>query len=87
MPFPLAPRRRKSRRRRESWRSSAAVRLLKFANRLRFDLPDALPRHREDLADFFEGIGVTIRQAVPQANDLSLAVVQAFHCVFNAALQ
>ena len=47
------------------------------AERLRFDLADALTRHAHHAPDFFEGVGLTIQQAVAQLQDTNFARRQA----------
>ena len=47
--------------------------MAQFAQRLRFDLADALARHSELLADFLEGPRLSIDQTEAQANDFLLA--------------
>ena len=47
--------------------------MLQLANRLRFDLPDPLPRDPKNAADLFERIGIAIAQAITKPDDLSFA--------------
>src|SRR5262245_41743469 len=49
-------------------------RVLQFADGLRFDLADAFAGHLKDPADFFEGVGVAVTQAIPQLDDLAFAI-------------
>ncbi len=60
----------------EAGQTRTAIRLLQLADGLGFDLPDALAGDREDLADFFERVGVAVGQAVAEPQDLALAVVE-----------
>src|SRR5260221_14431304 len=48
--------------------------VLQLANGFGFNLPHPLPRALEDAADLFQRVGVAVSQAVPQTNDLPLAV-------------
>src|SRR3954467_4581555 len=47
--------------------------MLQLADGFGLDLPDALASDLENAADLFERVSVAVLQAVPQADDLSLA--------------
>ena len=49
----------------------APHRVLQLADGLGFDLADAFAGHFEDAAHLFQGVGVTVTQAVPQLDDLA----------------
>ena len=50
--------------------------MLQLADGIALDLADAFSGDRKDLAHLRQGVGISIRQAVAEANDLPLAVVQ-----------
>src|SRR5258707_1317410 len=60
----------------EAFELAAPHRMLKFANRLGFNLPNTFSRHFEDSADFFKRVGVAVADAVAELDDLALAVRQ-----------
>ena len=60
----------------EADQGAGAVGLLQLADGLGFDLADAFAGDGEDLADFFQRVGVAVGQAVAQAEDFPLAVVE-----------
>src|SRR5258706_6582817 len=62
-------------------------RVLKLTNRLGFNLAHALARHLEDSADFFEGVGVAVADAVAEFDDLALAVCQRFEDLLDLILE
>ena len=71
----------------EAGQDSRAEGLLQLADRLALDLPHAFPSDREHAADFFQGVGVAVRQAESHAEDLALAVVQPLHHLLDPLLQ
>src|SRR5882757_3182797 len=58
-----------------------------FAKRLGLDLPDALARDPELLADFFERPRIAVAQTEAQFQDFPLAFVQAAQHVAQLALE
>src|SRR5690606_1585028 len=58
----------------ECGESLATDGVLKLADGFGFDLSDALAGDFEDAADFFEGVGVSIADAVAEFEDFALAV-------------
>ena len=69
----------------EADQGAGAVRLLQLADGLRFDLPDAFAGDGENLADFFQRVGVAVGQAVAEADDFALAVAQVVSSPIRAA--
>ena len=61
--------------------------MLELADRLGLDLADSLAGNGEDLADLFERVGVAVGQAVAEADDLPLAVVQCGQDFGNSVFQ
>src|SRR5213079_1265867 len=57
----------------KTFKLATSYRMLQLADRLGFDLADALARHFEDSAHLLERVGVAVAQAVPQFDDLALA--------------
>src|SRR5438128_1659012 len=57
----------------EGFERSGPVRAAQLAERLGFDLPDALARHREALPDLLEGVVGLLADAEAQPQDLLLA--------------
>src|SRR5690606_40455786 len=51
------------------------------------DLADALAGDLEDLADLFEGVGVSVADAVAELDDLALAVGQRLEHGLDAVLE
>ena len=64
---------------------AAADRVLQLADGLGLDLPDALAGDLEDVADFFQRVGVAVAQAVAELDDLALAVGQRLQQLFDLA--
>src|SRR2546423_460232 len=58
-----------------------------LADGLCLHLPHALAGHFEDASDFFEGVGVAVADAVPQLDDLPLAVSQRLEYLLDLVLQ
>src|SRR5262249_59779984 len=67
----------------EALELATSHRMLELAYRLGFDLADAFAGHLEDAAHFFQRVRVAVAQAVPQFNDLALAVRQGFQHLVN----
>src|SRR5262245_43711705 len=65
----------------------AAAGLLELADGFGFDLADAFPRDLEDVADFFQRVAVAVAQAVPQLDDLPLAVAQGLEHLVDTVPQ
>ncbi len=61
----------------ETFQLPGADRVLQLADGLGLDLPDPFAGDLEDPADLFEGVGVAVANAVPQLDDLALAVRSA----------
>src|SRR3954452_14822174 len=71
----------------EALELAAAERVLQLADRLRLDLADPLPRHLEDPAHLLQRVGVAVPQAVPQLDDLALAVRQRLEHLLDLVLE
>ena len=54
----------------------ASGRLLELADGLGFDLANTLSGDLEDMADLFEGVAISVAQAVAELDDLSLAIAE-----------
>ncbi len=65
----------------------AADGVLKLADGFGFDLADALAGDLEDAADFFEGVGVAVADAVAELDDLALAVGQRLEHLLDFVLE
>src|SRR5579884_2761674 len=48
-------------------------RMTQLLERLRLDLPDALARHAEVLADLFQRVGIAVVEPEPHLKDVALA--------------
>ncbi len=57
--------------------------MLQFLYRFGFDLPHPFPSDFENAAYFFQSVGVTVAQAVAQADDFALTVRERFQQRFN----
>src|SRR5262245_1314579 len=65
----------------------AAAGLLELHHGFGFDLADAFPRDLEDVSDFFQRVAVAVAQAVPQLDDLPLAVTEGLEHLVDAVSQ
>src|SRR5689334_11777991 len=61
--------------------------MLQLANGLSLNLPDALASDLKDPAHFFQRVCVTVAQAVPQLDDLALAIGQCFEDLLDLVLE
>src|SRR5262249_25967495 len=61
--------------------------VLQLADGLGLDLPDPLAGDLEDPADLLERVGVAVAQAVPQLDDLALAVGQGLEHLVGLLLE
>src|SRR5689334_8720246 len=57
--------------------------MLQLADGFGFDLPHALPGDFENPAHFLQRVGIAVAQAVPQADDLALAMGERFEQTFD----
>src|SRR5688572_26435082 len=71
----------------EAVEGAAADGVLELADGLGLDLADAFTGDREDLADLFQRVGIAVGQAVAEADDLALAIVQALQHVGDPLLE
>src|SRR5262245_30645235 len=65
----------------------AFARLLELADGLGFDLPDSLPRDREDLPHLLQSVSVAVHQAVAKTENFALAVAELVEHVADAVLE
>jgi hypothetical protein len=52
--------------------------LLKLPHRFGFDLTDTLSGDLEDVANFFEGVAISIAEAIAELDDFAFSVAEGF---------
>src|SRR5262245_44114134 len=73
--------------REEPFQLSRPNRVLQLSDCFRFNLTHALACYFEDATDFLERVGVTVADAVPQLDDLALAVGQGLEHLLDLVLE
>src|SRR5665213_426753 len=61
--------------------------MLQLPHGFGLDLPHTFPRDLKNPAHFLEGIRVAVAQAIPQANDLPLAIGEGLEQTFDFGLE
>src|SRR5580692_9553979 len=61
--------------------------MLQLADRLGFNLANALTRHLEDSANFLQRVGVPVADAVAELDDLALTVRQRLENLLDLVLE